>query len=70
MTYYVYNEDRNLWFCGSFDSYPVWADEKHRKYVASDEAKAAAERLGGLFRFYPADKTNSGQHQEADGHTV
>ncbi len=55
---YVYNEDRNLWFCGWYESYPVWADEKHRKQATSDEAKTAAERLGGLFRFYPADKAN------------
>jgi len=60
MNFYVYSEDRKLWFCGWHESCPIWANsDKARKSAPLEEAEAAAERLGGLFRFYPADRTAS-----------
>lgn len=64
--YWVYWEDRALWFCGwqphEGENIPIWGPKRHRVIVTKSEAEKTANRAGGAFRFYP----NAAEREELE----
>lgn len=62
---YLYSEDRDVWFCGWFEDWPVWGPNSGRKSVSLSEAKVAAELLGGSFRLIHTSLQTKPKHNLA-----